>query len=79
MMRTGQVPRGDLMEDEDEMIALMWRVRGEFLEMPGLRLTESQAQRLWGLDATECRAVLAVLVTEGFLVVRNGAYKRNGL
>jgi hypothetical protein len=24
------------------------RVRGEYLEMPGLSLTEPQAQRLWG-------------------------------
>ena len=26
------------------------RVQGEFLEMPGLRLTEAQARRLWNLD-----------------------------
>jgi hypothetical protein len=26
------------------------RVKGEYLEMPGLRLTPAQAQRLWGLD-----------------------------
>ena len=26
------------------------RVQGEFLEMPGLRLTGAQARRLWGLD-----------------------------
>jgi hypothetical protein len=30
--------------------ALIQRVYGEFLEMPGLRLTCQQAQRLWGLD-----------------------------
>ena len=30
------------------------RVQGEFLEMPGLRLTEPQARRLWGLDAASC-------------------------
>jgi hypothetical protein len=28
--------------------ALLHRVYGEFLEMPGLRLTCQQAQRLWG-------------------------------
>jgi hypothetical protein len=27
------------------------RNQGEFIEMPGLRLTPAQAQRLWGLDA----------------------------
>jgi len=30
------------------------RVQGEFLEMPGLRLTGAQARRLWGLDADVC-------------------------
>lgn len=29
------------------------RVRGEFLEMPGLRLTMPQARRLWGLEEEE--------------------------
>jgi hypothetical protein len=27
------------------------RIRGEYLEMPGLCLTLAQAQRLWGLEA----------------------------
>ena len=43
------------------------RVRGEFLEMPGLELTETQAIRLWSLDADDCRYVLDVLVAAGFL------------
>jgi hypothetical protein len=43
------------------------RVRGEFLEMPGLRLTVAQAQRLWGLDATSCEAVIDALVGSRFL------------
>jgi hypothetical protein len=34
------------------------RVQGEFLEMPGLRLTEAQARRLWGLDTAACDALL---------------------
>ena len=38
------------------------RVQGEFLEMPGLRLTEAQARRLWGLDAASCGALLGKLV-----------------
>ena len=29
---------------------LLGRIRGEYLEMPGLKLTLAQAQRLWGLD-----------------------------
>lgn len=46
---------------------LLTRIRGEFREMPGLRLTFGQAQRLW-LQAHVCEAVLERLVTEGFLV-----------
>jgi hypothetical protein len=34
------------------------RIRGEYIEMPGLRLTVTQAQRLWGLDRTACETVL---------------------
>ena len=34
------------------MEALVQRVRGEFREMPGLRLTFAQACRLWQLDPT---------------------------
>lgn len=53
------------------------RVRGEFLEMPGLRLTEPQARRLWALEPSLCNAVLAELVENGFLVrTRDGAFVR---
>ena len=47
--------------------ALVDRVRSEFLEMPGLRLTIPQAARLWGLDVTSCEAVVDVLVRGEFL------------
>lgn len=30
---------------------LKWRIRGEYLEMPGLRLSLDQATRLWALAA----------------------------
>ena len=43
------------------------RVQGEFLEMPGLRLTGAQARRLWGLDAAVCEALLSALVDAKFL------------
>jgi hypothetical protein len=43
------------------------RVRSEYLEMPGLSLTQAQAQRLWGLDAQACETVLAALLQAGFL------------
>ena len=43
------------------------RVRQEFREMPGLRLTPAQATRLWGLDTETCRAVIDRLVAVAFL------------
>ena len=43
------------------------RVRGEFLEMPGLQLTMPQAARLWGLDQAACRDVIDALVESAFL------------
>jgi hypothetical protein len=53
------------------------RVQGEFLEMPGLRLTEPQARRLWGLDAASCDALLGALIDAKFLFrTRDGAFMR---
>jgi hypothetical protein len=53
------------------------RVQGEFLEMPGLRLTEPQARRLWGLDAASCGELLGALVDAKFLFrTRDGAFMR---
>jgi hypothetical protein len=53
------------------------RIRGEFLEMPGLRLTPEQARRLWRLDETACEAVLGALVDARFLAkTRDGAFVR---
>ena len=53
------------------------RIREEFLEMPGLRLTAQQARRLWRLDETACDAVLGALVDARFLArTRDGAFIR---
>jgi hypothetical protein len=46
---------------------LLQRVRAEFNEMPGLRLTPAQAARLLGLDASSCNRVIRVLVGSAFL------------
>ena len=54
------------------------RVQGEYIEMPGLRLTTAQAQRLWGLDRTACDALLGALVDAKFLFrTRDGAFVRS--
>lgn len=56
------------------------RISAEFLEMPGLRLTLTQASRLFGLDVGECRSLLSGLVDEGFLVQNGeGLYSRAGV
>jgi hypothetical protein len=56
---------------------VLWRVQGEFLEMPGLRLTEAQARRLWNLDQASCVALLGTLVDAKFLFkTRDGAFMR---
>ena len=56
---------------------LLTRIRAEYLEMPGLRLTLAQAQRLCGIERALCMAVLDALVADKFLCVKsNGMYAR---
>jgi len=56
---------------------MLHRIRGEFLEMPGLRLTLEQAARLWHMDAAACATALTRLVGDRFLMrTRGGAYVR---
>ena len=53
------------------------RLRAEFLEMPGLRLTVVQVQRLCGVDQAVCQGVLDALVDVRFLRVNpDGTYAR---
>jgi hypothetical protein len=59
--------------------AAVSRLRAEFLEMPGLRLTAEQVQRLCGLERTVCQVVLEALVDAQFLRVSgDGYYARHG-
>ena len=54
-------------------------IRGEFLEIPGLRLTSEQIQRLWGLHRDVCAAVLEELLHQQFLrLTADGHYVRAG-
>jgi hypothetical protein len=56
---------------------LMTRVRCEFLEMPGLRLTAAQAARLWNVDCHTACGLLQVLADRRFLMqLRDGSYAR---
>ncbi len=66
-----------MMPDQIHGEEMLLRMKGEFLEMPGLRLTEAQARRLWGLDADSCGALLRELVYANFLfLTHNGAFMR---
>lgn len=47
-----------------ELVVLM---RAEFNEMPGMRLTLTQAQRLWGVDSALCSSAIHALVRASFL------------
>jgi hypothetical protein len=52
-------------------------LRGEFLEIPNLRLTRTQVEQLWGLDGATCDAVIIALMGAGFLEqTQAGAYIR---
>jgi hypothetical protein len=53
------------------------RIRAEFLEMPGMRLTPEQVERLSGVDRAICKCVLDDLVRAKFLgALPNGSYGR---
>jgi hypothetical protein len=47
--------------------SLVARVRGEYFEMPGLRVTLAQACRLWQVDMFTCEILLEYLVRAGVL------------
>lgn len=51
----------------DKSEPVLHRIRAEYFEMPGLALTLSQAQRLWGLSCEECEVLLERLVAGRFL------------
>jgi len=42
-------------------------IQAEYKEIPGLHLTKPQIQRLWGLDAVTCDALIDALVDARFL------------
>ena len=54
-------------EDTARFDDLVWRVRAEYREMPGLRLTAAQARCLFDLEGVTCETVLDRLCRLGFL------------
>jgi hypothetical protein len=51
------------------LFKLVQRIREEFEEAPGLRVTRGEAARFWGLDEETCDRVLATLLATGFLAI----------
>lgn len=49
-------------------------IRAEYREMPCLRLTKPQMQRLWGLDSHVCDALVDALVAAQVLQPSGAAY-----
>ena len=57
--------------------AVIARVRGEYREMPGMRLTIEQAMRLWSLDRQVCSDTMDSLVASRYLEVdATGRYRK---
>ena len=64
-----------MVENTELMMPVCRRVQGEYLEMPGLRLTSAQAARLWATDRQTSERILETLTQAGFLSRKlGGAY-----
>ena len=48
--------------------SLVDRARADFLEMPRLELTLSQAARLWSVGMDDCRIAIDALVSSGLVM-----------
>ena len=65
------------MEATPEVRNALLRIQTEYVEMPDLKLTARQAQRLWNLSYEVWETALAVLIGKQFLAqTRDGAYVR---
>ncbi len=60
---------------DDRRREVLVRIAKAFIEQPALRLTESQAQRLWNLDTDTCKVLLSELIAVRFLERRGVQYQ----
>jgi hypothetical protein len=66
-----------MLTDEPLLAERLRVVRAEYLEVPGMQLTKAEIQRLWGLDAQTCNALVGTLVASRFLrLTRHDRYAR---
>jgi len=60
-----------------QISTLLLQIQSEYGEMPGLKLTEAQARRLWHLDSNTCSFLLTTLLEKRFLKrTASGTYVR---
>ena len=61
-----------------QILETLVRMQTEWTEMPQLKITRRQAQRLWSLSNDVCETAFATLIRKGFVVqAPNGAYVRH--
>jgi hypothetical protein len=65
--------------DENPVARWLQLIQSEYNEIPGLHLTKPQVQRLWGLDAVMCDALIGALEDTQFLrrTAANGYVRRD--
>ena len=75
----GPVERREVeMESGLQMREALFRIQIEYVQMPQLKLTARQVQRLWNLSSEVCDAALASLIRHGFLTQSlDGRYVRH--
>ena len=62
-----------------QVIEAVELIQMEYAEMPELKLTFWQAQRLWNFSEELCERALTALISSGFLArTEDGAYVRRG-
>jgi len=67
MVAIGPWERIAMTPEQDDLTHWLRLIQAEYREIPGLHLTKPQVQRLWGLDAVTCDALLEVLQDAKFL------------
>ena len=61
-----------------QILETLVRMQTEWTEMPQLKITRRQAQRLWSLSNDVCETAFATLIRKGFVVqAPDGAYVRH--
>ena len=63
---------GEATVDPEQIKEARTRIEREYLELPGLSLTERQVRKLWGLPGDLCEAALGELLRHDFLVQTAG-------